>query len=160
MSFLGGNRIFHSLQTLSSQLRVGVPNLPRDVFRCLIENDFMSPDGKLDLAVKTDVMVEKYFLKFDSLDRKPYGIRYLEKQYKSTSTPAEKPAEEKPAEKPAEPPVEPPKEKPVEPPPQETTELQDLEEASLEQEAESFKVWSSFGYQKTHSYAFFPLYYS
>jgi hypothetical protein len=79
----GGNRIFHSLQTLAAQLRVGVPNLPRDVYKCLVENEFMSTSGKLDLAVKTGVMVEKYFLKFDSMDRKPHGIRYLEKQFKA-----------------------------------------------------------------------------
>jgi hypothetical protein len=76
-----GNPLFHSLRTLAAQLRVGVPQLPPNVFQCLIENDFMTREGKLNLAVKTGVMVEKYFLKFDSQDRKAHGMRYLEQEF-------------------------------------------------------------------------------
>lgn len=80
------DRLFNALQTLSANLNVGNSHLPRDVYNTLIRNSFMSDKGKLTLDVRTGVMVEKYFLKFDSLDRKKYGIQYLEKEFKKNPT--------------------------------------------------------------------------
>lgn len=42
----------------------------------------MGPCGELNLDVKTGIMVEKYFLKFQDPTRQPYGIQYLDREFK------------------------------------------------------------------------------
>lgn len=77
------NRLFYALQTLARHLKIGNSTLPRDAYKILEENEFMDETGKLNLAVKVGVMVEKYFHKFQSPERRIYGIQYLEKEMKT-----------------------------------------------------------------------------
>lgn len=77
-----GNPLFSSLQTLAVQLRVGKATLSASVYKNLMENGFMIKGGKLTLDVRTGVLVEKYFLSFNSIEKKPFGIQYLEKELK------------------------------------------------------------------------------